>query len=494
MSKFDNEQFIDENALEDMEDLPAPPTKNLAVAIKEACNKILSNQDKDAIAKRLDISLDVLQQRLYKNLLRPNEGQKRLSRDWVIAICSVCGLDEGETDNVIVYCGFASFDATRVRRDGIIQIYLRCNARQDEPCHIDYFQSFLSQCNVEMLDLGKRKRIDDKENKNIVYPFPAFIVSPYKKAGPIKLRTYGLDREPYDDIAKQYFPGLSCAAVVLVEDDNLDRVILKVTCEGECHVCRESDDGILSYNKINEVPADFRNVVDELYSLARKEKQRLDDLCNDTRNYNYGSRYGINLKGERIHIFYEQYNYLYPYRNEYFLVEYCAGQFTYSVARKSMFLEEYLSPYEYYKHYHTKNRVKRKIYKSIEDFDSELQSVTKDSYLEEIYINRKKGFQELQDNVQKLLKKLQDGDYIIRQDYFHKDCPGLVDYYGLGEQFFEVKDDDIIIKSDAKIAMENGDSINLTYEDLEEAFRLGINDVTDICRIKLKLGSVRKAI
>ena len=235
-------------------------------------------------------------------------------------------------------------------------------------------------------------------------------------------------------------------------------------------------------------------MVDELYSLARKEKQRLDDLCNDTRNYNYGSRYGINLKGERIHIFYEQYNYLYPYRNEYFLVEYCAGQFTYSVARKSMFLEEYLSPYEYYKHYHTKNRVKRKIYKSIEDFDSELQSVTKDSYLEEIYINRKKGFQELQDNVRKLLKKLQDGDYIIRQDYFHKDCPGLVDYYGLGEQFFEVKDDDIIIKSDAKIAMENGDSINLTYEDLEEAFRLGINDVTDICRIKLKLGSVRKAI
>lgn len=492
MSKFDNEQFIDESALEEMKELPAPPKKNLALAINEACNKTLSNQDKDAIAKRLDISLDVLQQRLYKNLLRPNEGQKRLSRDWVIAICSACGLDDGETDNVIADCGFATFDGTRVRRDGIIQIYLKCNARQKEPCHIDCFQYYLSQCNVDKLDLGKRKRIDDKESENIGYPLPSFIVSPYKKTGPIKLRTYGFDIKPYDNLAKQYYPGLSCAAIVPVEDDNSNRVFLKATSEETFYVCRESDEKILSYDAITNVPADFRNVLDELFITARKEKQRLDDLCNDTRNY--GSRYGVNLKGERIHIFYEQYNYTYPYRNEYFLVEYCAGQMTYSVARKSMFLEEYLSPDEYDKHYHLNDRAKRKIYKHIEEVEDERKSVKEYSYLEEVYINRKSKFLELCEEVQRLLAALQAGKYVVRDDCYHDDGPGLINYYGLWEQFVEDDDDGVIIKNDAEIFTDNIGSVILTYEDLEEAFRLGIDNIADVCRIKLKLGSVSKAI
>ena len=501
ISAFDNEPCIDESDLEDVNYLPNPPQKNLSSSIKQVCQDALKNGKEimitdtlDTIAERLEISTDVLKQRLYKNLLKTNNGQKRLTRDWVIAICFAYGFNDEETDNVIAYCGFASFDGARVRRDELIQRYLRWNANQDKPCHIEEFQTFLSGKGIDTLELEKRKRKNDKVRKNVACQFPVSIDSPYKKAGPIKLRTYGLDIEPYDDITREYYPGLSCAALVPVEDDASNRIFLKATCNGTCYLCRESDDMELSYDAIEKVPTDFRGIFDELLNLARKEKQRLDDLCNDTRNFNYGSRYGINLKGERIHIFYEQYNYLYPYRNEYFLVEYCAGQFTYSVARKSMFLEEYLSPDEYYKHYHTKDRVKRKIYKSIEDFDSERQSVKKDSYLEEIYFNRRQRFQELHNDVQNLLKKLQNGDYIIREDYFHEDCLGLIDYYGLDEQFVEDNDDDIIIKSDAEIAMENGGSINLTYEDLEEAFRLGINDVADICRIKLKLGSVSKSI
>ncbi len=67
----------------------------------------------EKIAANLDISTDMLQQKLYR--------KKPMTRDWLIAISAAHGLDNDETDQALIICGCPRLDAEIGREDFLIE-------------------------------------------------------------------------------------------------------------------------------------------------------------------------------------------------------------------------------------------------------------------------------------------------------------------------------------------------------------------------------------
>ena len=433
--------------------------------------KTLYPQEK--IASKLNISVDQLRQKLY--------GKKPLTRDWLIAICAAYGLDDFDTSTALSICNMPTLDDVS-NREAFIVHFLRTH--KNKSMSVEDFNSALEAAGLQPLDISYRK--------SKVMKKPTAIKPPYIEYRPKVVRTYEDEGDPYNSMATQYYPGNRCVAAAFLEDKEHKKYLLEAYSDGTYSISTKEESLPSFFKELD--PADpFYIFFSELAILVQKEKQRIDDICNDSKNYR--SRISANIHNDRIHVFYEEFNYSMPERNEYLLMEYVDGHYALSIAYKSMFMQEYMSEEDYYRHYHTHDRIRRKTYTSVEEIEDHLGKAGSSYFYPNLVRYRKNAFKRLQ---KKVAEKL---EAIKRKEEFIRDSSSIWDntyevlrYYKLEEKYkciYDPEYGEIISASDsADFTLEGGNIITLTISDLITAFDLGIDSIQDICRIKSKTGSL----
>ena len=129
-------------------------------------------------------------------------------------------------------------------------------------------------------------------------------------------------------------------------------IILHVSSEGSVYrydkyknINQEREQRYNSYKDVEEL----RDQCDELFKLSLKEKKRILEITNDTKNYH--ERISAKVIDNRLHIFYELYDVDIPVIGDYYLMDYVDGKYTLYISSKSRFMLYYLSKEDYYKFY-----------------------------------------------------------------------------------------------------------------------------------------------
>ena len=418
----------------------------------------------DKIAKRLDISVDQFHQKIYR--------KKPLTRDWLIAICAAYGLGPGDTDDALSICGMPRLDDSSTR-EIFFNVFLEEN--KDHPVTVQDFNNAMIARGVEPLNIVYREK-----EKNTIKAKK----SHYKQLCNIIVRTYGRENEMYASLTTDYLPDMRCIAEVVVEDVNQRRYILGADSYGTYSVTDE-DFTIRALKEITPED-DFFDFFMMLSSHVRRRKQKMDDILNDSRNYL--GRWSANLKNDKIHVFYEEYNYRFPERNEYLMMEYVDGQYRLSIAHKSMFMSEYLSKEEYREHYHMNEEIKRRIYHSLVEID-EAFAEKDDNQYPSLYKARRKDYSRLKEMVSEKLDKIKNREVIIQVFENFWDNPyDVLSYYNIEEPFgcqIDEKFGDIYRANETAEFMDgDGETIVLSFDDIRTAFEYGVKTIEDICRLK----------
>lgn len=158
-------------------------------------------------------------------------------------------------------------------------------------------------------------------------------------------------------------------------------------------------------------------------------------------------------------------------------------------------MQEYLSPDEYYEHYHTYDAIPRKTYASLEDIDKAFEEKGKSYFYPELQNYRKQAFSRMQNIlVEKYEAILQRKIFIQNLDYIYENPVDVLKYYDAEELFHCTYDLEYgeIISTDESIQYtnEHGSCIEITLNDLKLAFELGINSLSEVCRIKTEIGTI----
>ena len=435
----------------------------------------------DLIAKNLGITKEMLQKRI-------NKQKPTSKRDFVIALCAVLGCNSDETNTAMrLYDYMPAFDTENGRDDCIID-FLEEHA--GEISNIEDINTFIVNRNYPELNI-----IDHRTNrKNAKKPD---VYRPYKVVKKT-MRIFYDEGDQYASLETAYDFRNKCAIVFVLEKSKENNVILEAWPNGELVVDSYTD---CHLSKIFYNPDDtkeYRDYFIEMLQLAVQEQRKIDAYLNDTRNYPF--RIGAELKNDTIHVFYEQYNYELPERNEYYLMEYIDKQFILSVSNQSMFMQEYLSDDEYKKHFRTNSNIKRKTYNSISQIEKQLENSKLQYYDMRILKSRITAFKRLQSKVAEALEQIRDRKIFIRNldEIWSSNSDEVCRYFHVEKEYeciYDERSDEIFArKSQAELNDGKGNMVNVSLEELKRAFELGFKDVSQICRVKLNIGSIESVL
>lgn len=429
----------------------------------------------EKIAANLDISTDMLQQKLYR--------KKPLTRDWLIAISAAHGLDNDETDQALIICGCPRLDAEIGREDFLIE-YL-CEHVGDSNS-LEEINRALRDNGYPELDTSNRKR-KNKASKSLLQKYTI-----KRKV----VRTYLDEGDQYDSLETSYDLRYKCVAVAVLDGNGKKEFVLEAFGDGHLSILDKDDSLPQIYKSVNET-GEFKDYFLELMTLVKQEQRRVNAQVNDSKNYQ--GRLGANLKNDAVHIFYEQFNYALPERNEYYLMEYVDGHFKLSVSHKSIFMTEYLSEVEYKKNFGNPPKPDFEIYNSIEDIESLFRNTALNRLQREILSYRKSAFNRYSKIVSDALEKIKNRTLFIRNFDMIWEIPwDVCKYYGLEKEFDCICDNeygDIILgKEEATLTGDNGQSVTISFQELKRAFELGFTSSDQICRVKSSKGSIEEVL
>ena len=230
----------------------------------------------------------------------------------------------------------------------------------------------------------------------------------------------------------------------------------------------------------------------ELQGMAKREQQRMKGYLNDTKNY--CERISAGIHNGRIHIFYETYNYTVPELNEYYLFEYIDGIYRLTVSDRSLFMQKYLSESAYLEHYGQPEQKAYRHYDSLEEIELLLNN-PENRRRSEILELRKSAYKSLKRKVEECLEDLrQKKAYIRHLDYIWDDRDRVCEFFGVSKEFHCSVDEQYGDMSagvnSVPFKTEDGNSIEITLQDLYTAFELGFHSIMEICQVKYTIGSI----
>lgn len=416
------------------------------------------------IADNLGISKDMLEGKIYRKPGKP------LTRDWIIAISAAHGMNSDYTSNALLLCEYPRLDPDLPRDDFIID-YLEKNEGQ---------ANTLSDINKALIDMGyiplctERKTKNEKLDNKIIRR----MVKTYTQAG-----------EQYESLETAY-PSYYCYASGLIQDGEQDTYLLEVSTHGWLAMYHNDDVLPQIYKSIDEIGR-FKDEFVDLVSYANRTQRRANKQLLDTRNYK--ERLGANLLHDRIHIFYETYNYSSPVRNEYFMMELTGGQLTFSVSHQSLFMQEYLSKEMYKQLYGTPSKANKTTYNSIDEIDALIQKRS-NSYYEDILQERKRAFISMSSKVADAAQQIRNRTLFIRNLSCIYDNPGdICKFFNVEKEFdcsFDNEYGEIEVGKTSIELFIDDKKIVITFSELERAFELGYTNWEQIVRVKREKGSV----
>ncbi len=433
--------------------------------LKEEKPELFSQEN---VAKRLGISKSMLRKKLY---------HKNTSREWIIAICTAYGLNSYEIIIPLTKYGWPSLD-NQVDREKRIENFL------DD---LNEMPSTLKKINVELESAGYSPLQIQKRGEKSIHTNKS--KSNYTQADAISVKTSVFD--PYDSLETKYLPYYRVSASVIVKSLKNEYFKLWATSDEKYlyqNILINDKGKIVEKGRPLESTIEHPDFEPFFKMLLNKRKEKLqmyDNILNDSKNYQ--GRFSANLKEFSLHVFYEEYNYAFPERNEYFLMEYWKGTYTLSVANKSMFMQEFMSREDYYNHYHKKDTIERKTYCSLEDIDEKL-SQSDNWYSDSVISNYKSTFLRLKKLLKSKIKDIQTKKlFICNFDAIWEIPENVLKYYNIGDIFkCEYDADGDICNCIDTVTIEAGttNEVILTFDDVKAAFECGFKNFDEICEYK----------
>lgn len=417
------------------------------------------------IATNLGISKDMLEGKLYRKPGKP------LTRDWIIAISAAHGMNSWTTNDALLLCDYPQLDTDLPRDDCIIE-FLEHNEGQ---------ANTLAEMNRALIDMGHAPLCTERKTKP-------------KSVGESKIvrrtiRTYVRRGEEYDSLETAY-PSYDCYAYGLVHNGEQDDYYLETSTTGWLAMYHNDDILPQIYKSIDEIQK-YKDEFIDLLSYANRMQRRANKQLLDTKNYK--ERLGANLLHDRIHVFYEMYNYSSPVRNEYYMMELVDGHLRLSISHQSMFMHEYLSEKDYKYLYGTQAKEKRTIYNSIEEIETLIKE-NHNSYYEDVFQERKRAFNRMLSKVINTAQEIKNKTLFIRNLSNIYDNPGDVCSFFHVEKEFDCSFDndygEIEVGKNSADVFIDGEQITITFSELKRAFELGYVDWGQIIRIKKEKGSI----
>lgn len=432
---------------------------------------------RSSVASRLGIKEPMLRKKLY---------HYDTSREWIIAISAAYGLNAKQTSGALNLYNHGGLDLESDREE-LIENWLDAYAEQGKLLSLEELDNMLVEQGMAPINIQKRSKADkpSDDGQGPKYEIKSNIV----------VEVFGLDGDPYNSLETEYLPTSRCIAYALISAQDGTLYELEVDQDGKAGVKTKGD--VIP----KEIPVDhpdFGRFIPTLLAEAKKKKQWHDDVVRESKNYR--GRFSANLKENSIHVFYEEFNYGAPERNEYFLMEYWHGQYSLSIAHQSMFMQEYLTADNYYEHYHTRDRIRRKSYSSLEEIEALLKSEKKLSWDDKDLIkSRAYTFKLLKEEVQKRLEQIRNRQIFIRSAKDIWDNPYDVLWYFKLEELFEAKREDEyneICEAKESVVVDAGTdhAVEITFDDLIAAFEFGFHDFEQICQVKREHGTVEAVL
>ena len=427
----------------------------------------------EKIADLLNISIDQFRKKIYR--------RKPLTRDWLIAICAAYGLDDGETSEALSICDMPTLDDASNREQFIVN-YLK--EHKYKPVSVEDFNNALEEAGLPLLDIAYKKRKKNKHKNNDKE-------TQFKELRHHVIMTYENQGDPYNSLVTKYLPNMECVARAFLEDKDSRRYTLEAHSDGDFLIYTEGDELPKVFKSI-EPDNKFYRTFSELSLQVKKRKHELDAIEKDSKNYR--GRYSGNVKNDSLHVFYEEFNYSMPERNEYYLMEYTEGKYILSVAGESMFMNEYLSDNEYASHFGNKPEIKRIIFSSLEDIET-YYSQKNAHFYPSIKDSRLSAYKRLKKIVEEKRELIIVGKVHIQNfDYVWDEPWDVFSYYKIEKEFhcvYKNGEFETALES-AVFKLTNGEEILIDFEDIKQAFELGIKNIDEVCRLKHKYGTIKK--
>lgn len=430
--------------------------------LKERTGQAISKKD---IADMLDIDYE-----LFRHYVNKSKVLKK--RDCIIAICAMLQADTSDTNDGLYYYDMVELNDYD-RRDEMLMNILDEQSKEFQT--IDEINEKLSGEYFPELDI-----IDHRKRKDTVkpdYPFKVAKTSVERRTDEL---IYG---DPYDSLDTAYKRLCRIYAFMWLDDNGRKGYKL----------CAESD-GFLScteypmkgkwYHKYDS-PEDagiFKNCFVELQQIALAEKKRMSELLRDTRNYH--ERISAKVIENKLHVFYETYNYTVPELGEYYLMDYANGMYTLYVSHESRFMRFYLSKKEYLDLFGKSSDKYDEHYSSVEQIDSAVTAVSPNR--KEIIRLRVRAFCNAQDKINTLIDKLNSGQAHIRNlNEIYDNELEVLSYYKVEDAFqcrYDPEFGEIVGVGIDKVSVTLPDDmqVELSFDDLCAGFRLGLNTVEEV--------------
>ena len=473
---------------------------------------------------------------ICSKLINQSEDRGRDHRDFVIAVCLVLELDIDETNTALRLYYDTPVLNTNSPRDACIMKCIHSvqiqsgrikpspskpyskNSRANDSVPkekirgkrwIQFTNSQLRRNGFAELNIinGRRTKMKPAEDTPAVQATSGEDESLYEAAGDIKSRV-NVSEYPSDSLESKY------ALYLYDTESSMD---VKDRSTGRKYSLTASSNGkysakpvymedyveimlnTVSYKNLEETGG-FRDYFIRLRDTAQEEWEKFLLHLDDTRNYY--ERLCADISGDAIHIYMEKYNYHYPERRQFFMMEYINGQYRMSVSHESRFMALKLKSDDYSQYYK-------------KECPPVIGYVNYTERLEKYHPLIARQYEEMKKKVGQILERLRDKRAYVRDfdEIWDIDTNRVCRWYGVEEQFkchektYMIPDPDdpegpgypgeILIVADAEqsdFTMEDGTTVTITLDDLKRAFELGCDDIGQICRIKKNKGSIEAVL
>lgn len=429
---------------------------------------------------------------MFRKILNQQKPTKK--RDCIIAICVALDMPPREINEALgLYRYMPGLDEKNNPRDRFIKSQI------DGDCKISIAElnRRLIKFGFPGLDIhdkrnGKKKNSSEEDAVKLPYT-----VLELKVHTPIDSDYYYGD--PYDSLCTTYDPSRcrSTGDMLIGDSSKKEYYHLTASTDGYMSSSVYRNGGLPTSYKSLEECGIFKDYFIELHNTIALEKERLLSILKDTKNYQH--RASARLINDKICVFYEEFNYIMPELNEYYVMSYSSGKYTLHVYNESAFMNYYLISDEYKKYYGDCPPEPIETYESLGQIDHLLSSVEKNSQDNARYRMRKKAFERIKPRIDSLFSDIKAGrKYIQNLDAIYDHPEKTLKYYDVEAAFqciYNEEFGDIIGCSDAAdFTSESGATIAITLQDIFKAFEYGFPNINEICRIKEQYGSIEAVL
>ena len=321
----------------------------------------LTNKDGSKISTE-EIGLMIgLNYSTFRKLIYYQRTTKK--RDFIIAVCAVMGCDADDTNKALKLYGFPELDEY-YRRDEIIWDLLVANP--GTPVSVAQINKALDAGGYSPLDIHNHRNKEQAQDKHQVpfklvrRHFQCTIEGIGRSSNTDSFLDLLYDVDCYYNMRTcfEYLSGGRRFELCIQHEEPHSDLPENIWQTGiRRRICpkrkkyivytyptEEQESELHGYDRIDDTGI-FRECFLEIEKKEREEKKRLCDTVNDTRNY--GSRISAKVIDSELHIFCEMYNSDIPELSEYYLMDFCGGEYTLYVLNKSCFMQMDLSAEKY---------------------------------------------------------------------------------------------------------------------------------------------------